>query len=76
MVNETVENILTNGVLPLATYENTIHLYYEGVWYAFDTVEQERLALVKPLVAKSIGERPRAKVIDAVHAELKTEFYP
>ena len=76
MINETVENILTNGVLPLATYENTIHLYYEGVWYAFDTVEQERLALVKPLVTKSIGERPKAKVIDAVHTELKTDFFP
>jgi len=76
MVETTVENILTNAVLPLATYENTIHLYYEGVWYAFETAEQERLALVKPLVAKSISERPKAKAIDAVQAELKTEFFP
>lgn len=62
--------------MPLVTYGNTLHLYYEGVWYAFETVEQERLALVKPLLQKSIGERPKAKHIDALHAELKTEFSP
>lgn len=75
MIETTVENILTNAVFSLATYENTIHLYYEGVWYTFDTGEQERLALVRPLVAKSIGERPKAKVIDAVSRELLTEFF-
>lgn len=75
MINETVENILTNGILPLVTYENTIHIYYEGVWYAFETAEQERLALVRPLLQKSIGERAKAKAIDAVQAELKTEFF-
>jgi len=76
MIESTIENILDNGVLPLVTYENTIHLYYEGVWYSFETAEQERLALVKPLVQQCISERPRAKQIDAVHVELKTEFYP
>ncbi|NOR55173.1 MAG: hypothetical protein GQ531_03095 [Sulfurovum sp.] len=76
MIEETIQNILDNGALTLATYENTIHLYYEGVWHSFDTQEQERLALVKPLVKMSIGTRPRAKEIDAVHVELKTEFFP
>jgi len=76
MIEATIDNILINGVLPLATYENTIHLYYEGVWYAFETAEQERLALVKPLLQKSIGERAKARVIDTVQAELKTEYYP
>ena len=76
MIETTVDNILTNSVFGLATYQNTIHLYYEGVWHAFDTVEQERLALIKPLVQKSIGERPKVKVIDTVLSELRTEFFP
>ena len=76
MTNLIVGNILTNGVMPVAVYENTIHIYYEGVWYTFDTVEQERLALVKPLVAKCIGKKPSAKEIDIVSAELKTEYFP
>ena len=74
MTNTIVENIVTNGVLPLIVYEQSLHIYYEGVWYTFDTAEQERLALVKPLVVKSIGKKPTAKEIDAVHAELKTEY--
>ncbi len=76
MIETSVDNILTNTIFPLVTYEHTLHLYYEGVWYAFETREQERLALIKPLVQKSIGERPHAKVIDNVHTELKTEFFP
>jgi len=76
MIETVTHNILENGILPLVVYQNTIHLYYEGVWHSFDTAEEERLALIKPLVQKSIGERPKAKYIDAVHMELKTEFYP
>ncbi len=76
MTNLIVGNILTNGVMPVAVYEHTIHLYYEGVWWTFDTAEQERLALVKPLVAKCIGKKPSAKEIDTISAELKTEFFP
>lgn len=76
MIEAATYNILENGVLPLVTYGNTLHLYYEGVWHAFDTAEQERLALIRPLLQKSIGERPKAKQIDSLHVELKTEFYP
>ncbi len=74
MIDATVTNVLNNGVLPLCTYEHTIHIGYEGVWHAFETQEQQRLALVKLLTDKSIGERAKAKIIDFVEAELKTEY--
>lgn len=74
MIKETIENTIVNGVLPLCVYENTLHLYYEGLWHAFETAEEERLGFVKPLVRQCIGARPFVKDIGIVQDELKTEY--
>lgn len=74
MTKAIIENTIVNGVLPLCVYENTLHLYYEGLWHGFETMEEERLGFVKPLVRQCIGARPFVKDIGIVQEELKTEY--
>lgn len=73
MIDEILDNINHNGVFLIRVNGRTLHIYYEGVWYPFETEEDEKLHLTKPLIEKSLGEEGvKSKLISAVHTELLT----
>ena len=64
MIDEILDNISYNAMFPIRVNGRTLHIYYEGVWYPFETEEDERLYLAKPLIEKSLGvEGVRSKLI-------------
>jgi len=73
MIEKILDNIYYNTLFPIRVNGKTLHIYYEGVWHPFDTEEDEKLHLVKPLIEKSLGEeRVKSKLISSVHTELLT----
>jgi len=73
LIEKLLDNIYLNSLFPIRVNGKTLHIYYEGVWHLFDTEEEERLYLVKPLIEKSLDEeRVKSKLISSVHTELLT----
>ena len=34
MIDEIIKDMAKKGILPIAIFENTLHVYYEKSWYA------------------------------------------
>ena len=76
-VEVVIQNILCNCSLPLCSFANTLHIYYQGKWYAIDNPETEKYMLVKQMIAQTLGfMHPFAALIHQVLAELKTMYHP
>jgi len=54
MINKIIKDIAENGMLPIAVYENTLHVFYGGVWYEIEEDQYEYLNSLKSIINESI----------------------
>lgn len=69
-------NIFSNGIFEIKTFEQTLHIGYEGKWYKIGNREKEALSLVKPIIEKTFGYKIRvaSSLIKEIHTELLVEY--
>lgn len=77
LVDIILRNIRENCTIPICSYSNTLHLYYEGKWYAIDNPEIEKFVLVKKMIERTMSKQnPPSHLICQILIELQTTYRP